>query len=172
MLGYLGNLMEDASDFLWDSAKACNGILLTNMEADRVSWVETDKVDRFHRAHAQRHVTGAQTSATCSVTKKSLYTKNIMICKYFQEGTCRFPTHHKTAGQFYRHVCENCNGTHTTKKLHTKNGNKKLGSHCSNAVVNKNARGIICSDRWVYNSDFHDVHLLNVKKCTETNFNV
>ena len=47
--------------------------------------------------------------------------------------------------------------------MYTKNGNKKLGSHCSNAVVNKNARSIVYNDRWVYNSDFHDVHLLNVK---------
>ena len=83
-----------------DSAKACHAILLTNMEADRVSWVETDKVDRFCRAHAQRDVAGAQTSATRSVTKKSknLYNKSTMICRYFQEGTCRFPTHHKTSG--------------------------------------------------------------------------
>ena len=117
MLDYLANLMEDASDFSWDSAKACHAILLTNMEADRVSWVETDKVDQFRRAHAQRHVTGVQTSATRSVSKKPkmVYNKGSMICRYFQEGTCRFPTHHKTAGQFYRHVCENCNGTHTTK---------------------------------------------------------
>ena len=95
---------------------------LTNMESDRVSWVETDKVDRFRRAHAQRHVAGAQTSATRLVSKKtkSTYNEGTMICKYFQEGTCRFPTHHKTAGQFYRHVCENCNGTHTTKKWQQK----------------------------------------------------
>ena len=45
MLDYLGNLMEDALDFSWDSAKACHAILLTNMETDRVSWVKTDKVD-------------------------------------------------------------------------------------------------------------------------------
>ena len=31
MLDYLANLMEDASDFLWDSAKACHAILLTNI---------------------------------------------------------------------------------------------------------------------------------------------
>ena len=28
MLDYLGSLMEDASDFSWDSAKACHAILL------------------------------------------------------------------------------------------------------------------------------------------------
>ena len=99
MLDYLANLMEDASDFSWGSAKACHAILLTNMDADRVSWVEMDKVDRFRRAHAQRHATGVQTSATRSVSKKpnTTYNKGSMICKYFQEGTCRFPTHHKTS---------------------------------------------------------------------------
>ena len=49
------------------------------------------------------------------------------------------------------------------QKITHKNGNKKLGSHCSNAVGNKKARGIVYSDTWVYNSDFHDDHLLNVK---------
>ena len=31
--------------FLWDSAKACHAILLTNKEADRVSSVETELID-------------------------------------------------------------------------------------------------------------------------------
>ena len=47
MLDYLGNLMEDASDFSWDSAKAAHVILLTNMEADSVTWPETEKIDRY-----------------------------------------------------------------------------------------------------------------------------
>ena len=36
MLDYLGNLMEDASEFLWESAKVSHAIVLTNMEADRL----------------------------------------------------------------------------------------------------------------------------------------
>ena len=52
MLDYFGNLMEDASDFSWDSAKACHAILLTNKEADRISWNETEKLHRIRRAHA------------------------------------------------------------------------------------------------------------------------
>ena len=70
MLDYLGNLMEDASDFSWDSTKASHAILLTNMEADRISWNETEKIDRIRRAHAQRHVIAASTSATRPFTKK------------------------------------------------------------------------------------------------------
>ena len=58
--------MEDASDFSWESVHA---ILLTNMEADRLNWSETDKIDRVWRAHAQRHILGAQNSATCSAVK-------------------------------------------------------------------------------------------------------
>ena len=58
MLDYLGNLMEDASDFSWESAKASHAIVLTNMEADHLQWTETDKLDCIRRAHAQRH--GAQ----------------------------------------------------------------------------------------------------------------
>ena len=53
MLDYLGNLIEDAFDFSWDAAKASNAIALTNMEADRLKWTDTDKFDRICRAHAQ-----------------------------------------------------------------------------------------------------------------------
>ena len=55
MLDYLGNLMEDTSDFSWEAAKAFHAIALTNMEADRLKWTDTDKLDRIRRAHAQRH---------------------------------------------------------------------------------------------------------------------
>ena len=127
MLDYLGNLMEDASDFSWDSAKAAHAILLTNMEADRVKWSDTEKIDRLHRAHAQRHISHNQASATRSFGKKSKNSGNKtgVNCRFFQEGNCKYPSHHKTAGTFFRHVCENCDGVHITKnctqKNHTKN---------------------------------------------------
>ena len=70
MLDYLGNIMEDASDFSWESAKAAHAILLTNMEADRINWSETDKIDRVRRAHAQRHIIGVHNSATRSAVRK------------------------------------------------------------------------------------------------------
>ena len=39
--------MEDASDFSWNSAKAAHAIMLTNMEADMVTWPETDKMTGY-----------------------------------------------------------------------------------------------------------------------------
>ena len=120
MLDYLGNLMEDASDFSWEAAKASHAILLTNMEGDRIKWGDTDKIDRIRRAHAQRHV-NPQGSAPRS---KVLSTKNGLICRFFQEGTCKFPNSHRSAGQYYRHVCEICEGPHTTKMCSQKQNSK------------------------------------------------
>ena len=54
-LHYLINLLNDASDFSFDNAKACHAVVLTSMEHDKVAWQETDKLDRFRRQHAQQH---------------------------------------------------------------------------------------------------------------------
>ena len=81
MLHYLDSLMEDASDFSWDSAKAAHAILLTNMEADRVTWLETKKIDWLHRGHLQRHIGQNQSSATHIFAKK--------IKKYWQQEWCQ-----------------------------------------------------------------------------------
>ena len=125
MLDYLGNLMEDASDFSWEAAKASHAILLINMEGDRLNWGDTDKIDRIRRAHAQRHIT-PQYSATRPFGKKSkpMGNKNGLICKYFQEGTCKFQSSHRSAGQFYRHVWEVCEGSHASKSCTQKQNAK------------------------------------------------
>ena len=48
-----------------------NAIVLTNMEADRLQWMDTDKLDRIQRAHAQRHVgVGKNSAARSSLAKK------------------------------------------------------------------------------------------------------
>ena len=93
MLDYLGNIMEDASDFSWDSAKACHAVILINMEADRLNWADTDKIDRIRRAHAQRHTSGAQTSVSHSTVKKgkTSYTKNGVIAGTFKKVPANIP---------------------------------------------------------------------------------
>ena len=70
MLDILGNIMENASDFTLDSAKACHAVVLTNMEDDRLNWTDTDKTDYIHHAHVQRHTSRAQTSASHLSVKK------------------------------------------------------------------------------------------------------
>ena len=54
MLDYLSEIMEDAKDFSWQSAKASHAVLLFRMEEGKVEWSETTKIDRIRRAHTQR----------------------------------------------------------------------------------------------------------------------
>ena len=54
-LTYITDLLQDAADFSFESAKACHAVVLTTMEFDRVSWSDTLELDRLRRQHAQRH---------------------------------------------------------------------------------------------------------------------
>ena len=49
--------MEDASDFSFENAKACHAVVLTTMEADKLTWLDTDGLGRYRQFHAQRRVT-------------------------------------------------------------------------------------------------------------------
>ena len=55
MLQYLGDIMEDASHFSWQSAKASHAVLLCEMERGKVTWEDTTRIDRVRRAYAQKH---------------------------------------------------------------------------------------------------------------------
>ena len=54
MLDYLGEIMDDSHDFLWKTAKGAHAILLCMMEEGRVTWQDTDKIDRIRWAYAQK----------------------------------------------------------------------------------------------------------------------
>ena len=52
---YLHDLMEDATDFTWSSAKAAHAVLLCEMERGTVSWSDTNRIGWIRRAHVQTH---------------------------------------------------------------------------------------------------------------------
>ena len=47
MLQYLSELMEDATDFAWASAKAAHAVLLCEMERGSLDWTQTHRIDRI-----------------------------------------------------------------------------------------------------------------------------
>ena len=53
MVSYLGDLMEDATDFSWQGAKAAHAVLLCEMERGSLQWEDLDRIDQIRRAHAQ-----------------------------------------------------------------------------------------------------------------------
>ena len=107
MLDYLIALLDDSNDFLWSAAKSSHAVLLRRMEQGEIqNFACTDQIVRVRRAHAQRHVTGAQNFEK-KFSKKSKATKS-MPCQFFNAGSCLHAQTHETKGVLYKHVCLAC----------------------------------------------------------------
>ena len=106
MLDYCINLLEEATDFSWSSAKASHVVLLCRMEQGEIgSWSDTEKIDRVRGAHAQRHVASQNSGARSDKTQTS--GKNTP-CVYYNKGSCVQKATHETKGVLYRHICASC----------------------------------------------------------------
>ena len=114
---YIANLMEDASDFGFESAKACHAVVLTTMEADKLTWLDTDGLDRARRHHAQRPAPRGGNDSNDSGQQTA---KNSMLCKFYVEGTCNKGKSHWKNGMFYKHNCQICGAAHPNKSCKPK----------------------------------------------------
>ena len=126
MVAYMGELMEDATDFSWQGAKAANAVLLCEMERGKITWEDQGRIDRIHRAYAQKHV-GSNKS---NWPKLGEHTRKPWFCKSFQTGMCASLKDHETNGKLHRHICAFCLSMgkqlqHAEKDcIHKKNGSK------------------------------------------------
>ena len=62
MIQYMGELMEDATDFSWQGAKGAYAVLLCEFERGGSNWEDTARIDRIRPAHAQKHTSGTTNS--------------------------------------------------------------------------------------------------------------
>ena len=62
-----------------------------------VSWDQTHKIDRIHRAHAQK-------VQNLSRTKRMHSNDNPTPCKFYQKATCSHKIDHEVNGHTYLHV--------------------------------------------------------------------
>ena len=111
-LTYITDLLQDAADFSFESAKACHTVVLTTMEFDRVSWSDTLELDHLWRQHAQRHNNVPPSSNTARNKQHKSNEENEMPCKYFNDGYCSKHESHLTRGTWYLHICMKCKGDH------------------------------------------------------------
>ena len=104
MVSYLGELMEDATDFSWQGAKATHVVLLCEMEQGSLHWEDLDRIDRIRRAHAQKHVSSRSGwSKTLDHSNRKPW-----CCKRYQIGTCSHPRDHESNGKIHKHICSFC----------------------------------------------------------------
>ena len=103
MISYMSDLMEDATNFSWQGAKAAHAVLCCELERGTVTWNDSHRIDRIRRAHAQKHV------SNCAKTwGKSEQKRKPWYCKFYQNGTCTHNKDHKVGGRLHRHVCATC----------------------------------------------------------------
>ena len=117
MLEYLAEIMENSHDFGWAAAKGSHAVLLCMMEEGRITWDETQKIDRVRRAYAHRSASLPQGTHS---NKKSGTKDPSMPCRYYQKNSCSHKGDHDTGGRLYTHVCSYChsqgkNFTHLLK---------------------------------------------------------
>ena len=52
----MADLMEDATDFSWQGAKAAHAVLMCEMERGTVRWENGDRIDRIRTARMSRKI--------------------------------------------------------------------------------------------------------------------
>ena len=129
VLEYVTELMEDAQEFGWASAKGAHALLLCRMEQGKVNWHMTDQIDRIRRAHAQKVATSTQNLNT----KKKVSEMQGVPCKYYQNGKCSQKGDHNSGGQLYKHICSHCHTlgkkfSHPSKDCRTKKSTESKNS--------------------------------------------
>ena len=100
MLRYLGEIMEDTSDFSLVSAKASHAVLLCKMERGQVT-SDTSRIDRIRRAHVQQH----QSKLNWGYRQQE---KRPWFCKNYQTGSYTFNKDHQVGGQLNKHIYAYC----------------------------------------------------------------
>ena len=87
------------------AGKGAHAVLLCKMEKGRLSWSETNKIDRIRRAYAHK----VQNPGTGNQNSKRMGSKDQPTpCKFYQKSTCSHKTDHETNGHMYLHVCSFC----------------------------------------------------------------
>ena len=99
MLQHLRMLMGDACDFPCPNVRNFHGIVLSQMEMDRITWGDQDRIGELRQTHVQRGPAATSTP----VNNKKRY------CLPFQDGTCRATSwEHESPQGLVTHICAYC----------------------------------------------------------------
>ena len=137
MLEYLTEMMDDAQDFGWASAKGAHALILCRMEEGKVNWLNSDKLDRLRRAHAQKVVNGIPLSGQKNKSKGELLG---VPCKYFQSRKCSHKVVRTSNGQLSHHMCSHCHSAgkrflHSLKECRNKRHQEPKNEKPKNQVL-------------------------------------
>ena len=85
MIEYLVKLSQDAVDVSWPIARGANAVVYSQLEQNRVSWSNSEEIDRLRMLYTQR---AAVTEATDSGPRNSNTQQKRIICTNFNNNRC------------------------------------------------------------------------------------
>jgi hypothetical protein len=99
MLQHLRHLMSDACEYPWPNVRNFHGIVLSQLEMDRLTWDDQERIGELRQTYVQR---GSAVNTTVGDNKKR-------YCLPFQEGRCKStnPEHSSPQG-YVNHICAYC----------------------------------------------------------------
>ena len=85
--------------------------------AGQIEMSDTEELDRLRRQHAQRHGTASDNSRSGGKKSDNVRneSKDITICKFYNDSHCSRQDTHFTKGVWYYHICSKCRGSHKAK---------------------------------------------------------
>ena len=105
MLTYASDLLQNALDLGWPTAKGSYKVLMTEMEATELFWDNLPGVQAVRQQYAQRNIRPAFSSTPNARPQPNLQRK---VCMVFQTGTCSSETDHRQGNVYFRHICAYC----------------------------------------------------------------
>ena len=99
MLQYQGNIMQDALELNWATAKRAHAAVLTEIERGNTSWADQAGVDRIRQRFTQRAL---------KVQGTTSQEEQVKICKRFNEDNCNHTRDHTEGRILYKHACFTC----------------------------------------------------------------
>ena len=100
MLEYFQQLIQDAQETNWFTAKSAHKVLFIEMKRGQISWKEARLVNQTRARYTQRTIypgVGYKKSG-----------KQAVLCKFFNKGNCIYENDHMEGQILQRHACAFC----------------------------------------------------------------
>ena len=125
MLQYQSNLMQDALELSWPTAKHAHAALLTEVERGQVTWKDQIGIDRIRQRFTQRVLKSENVNTTEEQTR---------VCKRYNEEVCTQAKDHRDGKTLYKHSCYTCFKAVKCHYPHTETKCNRVKRHYSQSV--------------------------------------
>ena len=113
MVQYGADLLQNALDLGWQTAKGSYKVLLTQIESTSLTWENINEIQALRHQFAQRSIMKQPSHVAHVAPSAPLHNygpRNVrrVLCNRFQNNTCAHETDHSADGVRYRHICAYC----------------------------------------------------------------